>query len=173
MPDFSTTGAQIYSPEIPVVPPAIRTLLLIMTSLCAASCSAVIVDGGSEAPRFTTDDTKASVEKVLGKPIASQTYDPPVSAGSFLKSGKFNHDRQAKVTEQADYRVRRWIREPGADNGTALAMWSGGTLGLAEVVTFPASLIYAGGKMREVHRFRVCYAKDGHYVDHEEWREGH
>ncbi len=138
----------------------------------ASSCSVAITNGGQDAPRFTTQDTRASVEKAFGKPVATKNYSPPILAGGVLMSAKFRLDRKTKVASQADYQVRRWIREAGADNGTALAMWSGATLGVAEVFTFPASMFYAGGKMREVHHFRVWYSQDDHYIDHLQMQKG-
>jgi hypothetical protein len=71
------------------------------------------------------------------------------------------------VASRDDYVVRRWIRTAGPDDGTGIAMWSGCTLGLGEIFAFPASLAYASSKSRELHRFRVWYSPDGHYIFHQ------
>ncbi len=74
------------------------------------------------------------------------------------------------LASQEDYSYRGWISNKMQRDGwgMAVAMIDVPTLGLGELYLFPGSLYWAVGECTSVHRFRVWYGIDNHYVAHSE-----
>jgi len=111
--------------------------------------------------------TRQSVERELGAPVASQTYDHPLRLSdipeiSLLPRIKQPADLTVLAGGYEDYRYKGIIHNLGAQQaaGMVVAM----TFGLGEIWAFPETLRYTASERKKEHFFRVWYSPTGRCV---------
>src|SRR5437773_1193742 len=109
----------------------LSTIVLLFGLGITPGCSIFIVSGGKDPPRFTSTDTRESVSRKLDKPRAVEVYSAPMPLGAVPEvaellpgSQKIARSITNLVKIREDFLIRRWIRTPGPDDGTGIAMLS-------------------------------------------------
>ena len=136
--------------------------------LLNCGCSIFITSQGKDRDIvFAPKSTRQSVQRELGVPVGSQTYEHPIRLSDIpeltsLPQFQQPNDLTAFAGSYDDYRYKGIIYNLGAHQAAAMVVAE--SFGLGELWAFPESLRYTAAERKKEHFFRVSYSPTGFCV---------